>query len=341
MKRLAVLSAAALLVSACGAKKLTADEVRVAMPASAALRIEAPTAAGSASAATGVAAAQGDPLLTVAAASADPYSLALTSYLLATGVNSGVFWALAPIAWLTENVPPTSCTDEACTWGPGSNAAELNDWMLVVTRSGEGFDYTLSGAPKSPAGAPFVALMTGTAFPGGEAHRGHGSFHVDFDAAWAGLAHAATDLQTDYGTLKVDYDVRTRLALDVTFVGALNRDAPGTNLADPNRTNAVYHFDATAAGGDLRVGWRTAEPSVGVAKGSFTLHTQWQASGAGVADARFGTPDLQAGSTIVTFSQCWAGSPYALTYDSYPGSTLVDTAACAIAPGAPVEISIP
>ena len=62
----------------------------------------------------------GGPQLSVAAAPAGgPSPLAVTSYLLATAINGGVFWALAPIAWLTEVVPPTSCTD---TPAPGAPA---------------------------------------------------------------------------------------------------------------------------------------------------------------------------------------------------------------------------
>ena len=339
MRTSAALLAAALLVTACGQKKLTAEDVRAAMPNSAALRIDAPAAA-----ATGAAPAEesGGPQLSVAAAAAGPAPLGVSSYLLATAVNGGVFWALAPIAWLTEVVPPTSCTDTACTWGPGSSDSDLNTWMLVVTKAGDGYDYTLSGAPRAPAGSAFVPVLSGKAFPGSTRHRGHGTFHVDFDASFAGLAHVSGATQQDFGSIVVDYDATSALVLDVTFLGSRNSDHPGADAAHPNRTNAVYAFRASDTGGDLKVGWRTLAPfTVEAPRASFSLHTQWQASGAGVADARFGAPDLAAGSTIVTFSECWAGPPtYAMSYDSL-STTLVDKAACAIAPGAPVDIAIP
>jgi len=340
MRTLPALLAAALLVTACGQKKLAPEEVRAAMPAAAVLRIDAPAADATGAAPAGPV---GGPQLSVAAAPVGgPSPLAISSYLLATAVNGGVFWALAPIAWLTEVVPPTSCTDTACTWGPGSQAAELNDFMLVVQRSGDGYDYTLSGAPKSPAGSPFVAVLTGKAWPGTVAHRGHGTFQVDFDAAWEGLAHPAGAVQADFGSISVDYDARTALSLDATFLGSRNSDHPGSDPSKPNRTNAVYAFDASATGGDLRVGWRTLAPfSAEAPQASVSLHTQWNAAGQGVADARFGAPDLSAGSTLVSMSQCWDGPPaHAMTYDSL-STTLTDKTACAIEPGAPVTIQIP
>jgi hypothetical protein len=333
MRKIAVLTAA-VLATACGTQKLTAEQVRAAMPASSVLEIKAPAAGASGAAPTG---APAGPQLSVAAAVAAPSPLAATSYLFAAAVNGGVFWALAPIAWLTTFVPPTSCTDTACTWGPGSNAGELNDWMLVVTRAGDGYDYTLSGKAKSPAGSPFVPVITGRAYPGTVEHRGHGTLHVDFDRAWAGLAHPAGELQKDFGSIAVDYDARTALHLDVTFLEARNGDHPGSDPVNPNRVNVAYAFDASATGGDLQLGFRTLAPYTdGAQEGTSKLHTRWQGGGAGVADASFTRPGAS-----VAFSQCWEGGPaFAMTFDG-TSSTLTDPSVCVFTPGAPITIAVP
>jgi len=335
MKKITLLLAT-LLATACG-QKLDPAAIRAAMPASSVVRIDAPDPRATA----GVSSLQVTPARRLAAseaAAAQQAPLAVTSYVFATAVNGGVFWTLAPIAWLTQVVPPTSCTDTACTWGPGADQAELNRWTLVVTKAGAGYDYVLSGQPKAPAGAPFVPVISGRAFPGVVEHRGHGSFEVDFDAVWAGLAHPDGAVQQDFGTLAVDYDARTAVHLDVSFLDARNGDDPGVDPANPNRANAVYSFDATAAGGDLQLGWHTAAPySADYLDEQVGLHTRWDAAagGAGRGDFRY----ARVGAAL-EFSQCWDGAPsYAMTFDGSGPSG--DAAACAFAQAAPPTITVP
>lgn len=331
MKKLLPLLAV-LLASAC-AEKLDPAAVSAALPSSAVVRIDAPNPIGAA-------AAPARPLGRLAAVDPGPgpAPFAVTSYLFATAVNGGVFWTLAPLAWLTQVVPPTSCTDTACTWGPGADDGDLNTWMLVVTKSGDAYDYVLSGAPRVPAGAPFVAVLSGRAYPGPLEHRGHGTFTVDFDEVWAGLAHPAGATQEDFGELTVAYDARTSLHLDVAFLGGRNNDDPGADPASPNRSNAVYAFDATAAGGDLQLGWRTLPPfSAAYLEESASLHTRWQADGAGRGDFRYGRP----GGTELAFSQCWTGAPsYAMNFDG-SSETLTDPSQCVFATAAPITITVP
>lgn len=328
MKKLLALSAA-LLATACG-QKLEPSAIADAMPTSAVVRIDAPSPTSTVAAPVGLQArlAVVEP--------GQPASLAVVSAAFAAAVNGGVFWALAPISWFTQVVPPTSCTDGACTWGPGAGAEELNAWMLVVTASGDAYDYTLSAAPRSPAGSPFVPVISGRAFPGAVKHRGHGSFTVDFDQVWAGLAHPAGAVQEDFGTMTVSYDARTSLAIDVAFLGSKNQDDPGADPASPNRVNTVYAFDATAAGGDLQLGWRTLPPySVEAPAKSVSLHTRWVEGGAGRADARVALPGLAA-----EVSQCWDGAPtWAMTFS--PADQFGSEAACVFATAAPVTLTVP
>lgn len=328
MKKLLALSAA-LLATACG-QRLEPSAIADAMPTSAVVRIDVPSQATAVAAPVGVQARQ------ALVEPGQPAPLAVVSAAFAAAVNGGVFWTLAPISWFTQAVPPTSCTETACTWGPGAGAEELNTWMLVVTKGGEAYDYTLSAAPRSPAGAPFVPVISGRAYPGAVEHRGHGSFTVDFDQVWAGLAHPAGAVQEDFGTMTVSYDARTSLAIDVAFLESKNQDDPGADPANPNRVNTVYAFDATAAGGDLQLGWRTLAPyTVDAPQKQVSLHTRWLEGGAGRADARVALPGLAA-----EVSQCWDGAPtWAMTFS--PADQLGSEAACVFPSAAPITLTVP
>jgi hypothetical protein len=325
---------AALLVTACG-QKVAPAAIRDAMPAAEVVKIDVPNPAPTAAtpAPGGVTARTVDGTALVAPAKAP---LAVTSYVFAATVNGGVFWALAPIAFLTNLVPPSSCTDTACTWGPGSKPEELNNWMLVVTRAGDAYDYALSGAPKAPVGSPFVPVISGRAYPGPVPHRGHGTFLVDFDQAWAGLAHAAGEVQQDFGTISVTYDARTSLDLDVLFQNARNNENPGDPAA-PNRVSAAYAFQAGASGGDLQVGFHHQPPYLDTYKDeSVTLRTQWNQAGQGRSDVRYKTVGFDAG-----FNQCWDGAPdFAMTFNGDPAAPFGTIGACQFT-AAPITITVP
>jgi hypothetical protein len=327
MKRL-VAVAAALLVTACG-QKLTPEEIHHAMPSAGVLEITAPNPNG----ASARLAADGRPLLAVAPVAGGRSPLAVSSWLFAVAVNGGVFWTLAPIAWFTQVVPPSACDADSCTWGPGSEASDLNAWRLVVTRAGGAYDYTLAAAPKSTGATQFVPVISGRAWPGALPGRGHGDFHVDFDAVWDGLDHAVGEVQQDFGTLAVTYDARTNVALDVTFLGARNGEDPGADPANPNRLNAAYDFAANLAGGELQVGWRTLP--AGATEQTAALRTRWLAAGGGRAEASFVTTG---GSVAQT--ECWDGPPdHLMTFDALGG--LGSDAACVFTTAAPPTIAIP
>jgi hypothetical protein len=268
-----------------------------------------------------------------AQAVAGPSPLAIASYRLATAINGGVFWTLAPIAWFTQTVPPTKCDPDACTWGPGSGAAELNDWKLVVARKGDAFEYSLFGAPKSTGGTAFVTVLHGKAWPGAQPNRGTGGFEVDFDSAWTGLAHPAGEVRQDFGSLTVSYDLRAELLLLATFYNARNANEPGLDLANPNRVNAAYAFGASAAGGDLQVGWRTLP--AGVTEQTVALQTRWQTGSGGRADLLATT-----GTVTASTSECWGGPPlWTMTYDS--ANTFGLESSCVFPTAAPPTITVP
>jgi hypothetical protein len=349
MKKIAALSAL-LLATACGTQQpLTAAEIRAAMPRSAVVKVDAPDP-GAPAGVVQLSSANRAEGNSVAAGNVVKAPIAVVSYHFATTINAGVSWALVPVAWFVDVVPPTRCDHDACTWGPGSQAGELNDWKLVVTRVGDGYDWALSGKPKSSASAPFTAVLSGHADPGALPGRGHGSFHADFDGAWAALDHAAGEAQQDFGSLAVDYDARGGVKIDATFLGARNNDDPGAPTATgyPNRTNAVYAFAADPAGaaGDLQLGFRNTGYAAGHAAAidlsTKTLHTRWKAAGGrGDVVVKAPAPD----NSAFAFSQCWDGAPdYGMTFDGTKaaGDPLRgDAGLCVYTDALPVTIVVP
>jgi hypothetical protein len=260
----------------------------------------------------------------------------VTSYLFASAVNSGVGLSLLQLELVTL-WPPTSCTEDACTWGPGASAGDLNRWMMVVTRNGDAFDYVLSAQPKSDPAAPFTPVIGGSAFPGAARGRGHGTLNADFDRAWAALDHAPGEVQKDFGSLAATYDGRASMKIGVTFLGGKS-DEPAPDPSHPYRTNARYAFEASGAGGELQVGFRTVEPYSAGFPEAVGLRTRWDDAGAGRADITYDNPNLS-----YQGSQCWAGQAgaWAMTYDATQGPVTGEEAACAFAPAKPFDLTIP
>lgn len=315
MRKLAALSTA-LLLAACGQKDV-ADQFREAMPSTQEVQVGAP-AAGQA---TATAQAPGAPTARLAgqdvvAPSRSEY--ALTSYLFATSVNASVALTLAQLHAVTF-WPPTACTDQACTWGPGSGQGDVNEWQLVVTKAGEGYDYALQGRPKGQVGAAFVSVIAGRAFPGPGRHHGHGSLTVDFDGAWAGLAHGVNPdgspkVQEDFGVVDITYDATSDLQVTAAFVGAKHAERFAN---DPTaRADVWYAFDGSAAGGDLHLAFRTLP--LGDTSESVSLHTRWANGGNGRGDVEY--VGYQAPAGPYHASECWADGVdhFALTYDTDP-----------------------
>lgn len=315
MRKLAALSAA-LLAAAC-AKQDVAEEFRSAMPSAQEVQVGAPAAGQGA-----VAAATGAPLGRVeAAAAAAPArsDYAVTSWAFATSINVSVAVTLLRLEAVTL-WPPTSCTADACTWGPGSEPGDVNEWQLVVARAGEGYDYALQGRPKGQQ-APFVSLIAGQAFPGAGRHRGHGTLTIDFDAAWAGLAHGvypdnSPQVQEDFGVVRIAYDARDDLRVQAAFAGAKDADRFAT---DPTaRADVWYDFAAKPSGGDLHLAFRTLP--LDAASESVSLHTRWANGGNGRGDVEYVGPKSPSGPYHA--SECWAdqAAGFALTYDTEPAS---------------------
>jgi len=277
--------------------------------------------------------------LAAAPAVGDPSPLAVTSYHFASAVNLGVGLTLLQLELVTF-WPPTSCTEAACTWGPGASQSDLNRWMLVVTRNGDGYDYVLSGQPRSNPAAAFTPVISGTAFPGPTRPQGHGTFTADFDRAWAELDHAPGEVQRDFGALTASYDGRGAMKIGVTFLGGKSDDPVPAGTA-PHRTNAIYAFEASGAGGELQVGFRTVEPYAAGFEERVGLRTRWNEAGEGRADVAYDA--LSEPPVSYDGSQCWAGEAggWAMTYDFTAGVETGLETSCAFSPALPFGLTIP
>jgi hypothetical protein len=316
MRKLAALSTA-LLLAACGQQDV-ADQFRSAMPSTQEVQVGAPAAGQAATARVEGAPTARLAATATAAVAGGRSGYALTSYLFATSVNTSVAFTLARLHAVTL-WPPTACTDDACTWGPGSEQGEVNEFQLVVSRAGEGFDYALQGRPKGQVGAPWISVIAGQAFPGQARHRGNGTLTIDFDQAWAGLAHGVYQdgsprVQEDFGVVQISYDARNDLEVQAAFIGS--KDAERF-AADPTaRVDVWYGFGGSAAGGDLHLAFRTLP--LGDASESVSLHTRWANGGNGRGDVEY--VGFQAPGGPYHASECWADAAdgFALTYDTEP-----------------------
>jgi hypothetical protein len=321
MKRAIALIASVLLTAACGGKTITAEEARGAVPGASQAQVGVPDQQGQALTATpGGSEATSDVTAEYAA----------ETIALAAAVNGGVAFTLG-IVELVVSLPPTSCSGDTCTWGPGSGPLEVNDWQLTVTKKADNdYVWALAGRPKTDPGAGFTSIVSGEAFTTGVRHVGHGTLLVDMDAA-AGLAHKTTDPQNlSVGTISATYDNTSGRNVSVQFLGT-------KDPAEPTQTvNAAYQFAATASGGDLQVATRNL-----TTQAALTLHSRWTDTGAGRGDAAF-----TLGGVTFSRSQCWDGAStlFNLVYQVTSPDDLSGTgseSACAFSPAQPPTITAP
>ncbi len=314
MKKTATI--AALLLAACGATNTDpAQQYRDALPKAATAHVGTYQDAGAATGALSVAQqALGDSNIVQS-------EYAVMSYWLAVSVNWGAKSILDLVQFITV-FPTSSCDQTSCTWGPWVGDQGLNNYKLVVTKDGDAYHYALSGQNAQVAGSPWVAFLTGTAYPADRDH-GHGDFLLDFDLSYSGLAHADGFVRKDYGQLTVSYDNTTQSPfVGATFMGARQED----NDADPTNdqfVNAAYLFEPASSGGQLQVAFHNVTTG-----DSAKLHTRWSANGQGRADAIY----MPAAGGSVTASECWLGRSqnWAEAYDTkhLDNPLLQDASAC-------------
>lgn len=320
MTKRAILLAAACAVAACAKndKPITVEEARSAVQSANGIQMAAPEVALAVEGKT-----EGTVALS-AAGSTSTYRIFTRN--LAFAFNGVTGFSLGLVRLIVA-FPPTECKDSTCTWGPWSNALDPVEYRLTVTKVADGeFDYGFAGHRKSPAGSPWVTVMSGTAFP--KSHLvGHGTFVIDAEAA------LALDPTGDSGTLSVTWSNEAGNSIQATFVGLTDR-----NNAN-HVVNARYSYSDSATQGDLQLAFRdlTADPDA-----TLKLHSRWVIpTGEGRGDAFFTKPPASYNA-----SECWNGSAAGFTVaywtssdPSQPASG--DPALCAFAEAVPPTFDAP
>jgi hypothetical protein len=290
MKRAIALTIATLATACGGAQKLTPDEARSAMPVKEQAQVGTPSQSSAATSASG----SGELAAALVNANEAPFFDVTAAYAMA--VNGSVAWTLDVLKAVVA-LPPTTCAEDTCTWGPGTSAFDFNTWKLVVTKEAAGqYSWALEARPNSDASAAFATLISGTAFPTGNPRIGSGNFALDVDAA-ATLDRSRNAPPPGTGKIQVSYDNTDPAAVTVkvNFLGTEDQ----SNLAQAQKVNAAYQFIGSADGGDLQIVSVNASTSETV-----QFRSRWIGTGEGRGDAKY---DDGHGNTA-TSSECWQGN---------------------------------
>ena len=233
-------------------------------------------------------------------------------------VNAGTAWTLGVVEAVTS-LPPTSCDESSCVWGPGSSALDPNSYRLTVSQNADGksFDWHLDAHSKSAPGSAFVTILSGNALPSGIRHRGSGTVTIDLDAAATLDSHS-----TDHGKIVIEYSNVGPAHLVARFDGV---DDKSPNHAG-DRGNAFYDFrQLVSGGGDMEIAWHNTNTDE-----RDDIHSRWLSDGSGRADV---TALVTSGN--LSLSNCWAtaAAGFATTFDSF--GHVGTEAACTLSPAVP------
>jgi len=293
---------------ACGGAQNFQDQARDAMPNSSAVHMGNPS---DSQASTG---ASGQLQQDLAVNSSDWYK-ATVAYV--ASVNVATVWTLGVVEAVTS-FPATTCSENSCTWGPGSNALDPNTYRLVVSKNtDESFHWSLDAQSKSRPGSAFVTIISGDATPSGIRHRGSGTFTIDQDAAATLDNHS-----TDHGKITIAYSNVGPAHIVAHFQGI---DDKGPNHAG-QLGNAYYDFrELVSGGGDMEIAWHNLSTDE-----RDDIHSRWLVDGSGRADV---TSLVTSGN--LSLSNCWAtaAAGFTTSFDSF--GHVGTEAACSISPAAP------
>jgi hypothetical protein len=231
-------------------------------------------------------------------------------------VNGGTVAVLTLVRTITD-YPPTTVAMDTAVWGPYTEPLSPNTWRLTVNRIARGqFHYVFEAKAKTAADSAYVTVLSGNhnlANPG--AHRrahlpayGSGDFVLDWNAAQTLPEH-----DDNVGSAAFAYS-RTSPTSDVniqvTFTQVKDKD---TGML----IDATYDYVASpGAGGafDFKLIKNFITP--GAALETLTVHSRWQETGAGRADAKIVGGDLTVPEATV--NECWdAGFASVFLTNSY------------------------
>jgi hypothetical protein len=232
------------------------------------------------------------------------------------GVNGGVVGMLTLVKWITLQ-PATSCDDDSCTWGPGSDTLDPAEYRLVVTKIDEGqYEYALQGRPKGSEDVDenYLDLITGTSDITSEINHGLGTMTVDIDngveldptACGTGKIETMYDTTVEPQYLAVEFDNFRACEED----NAVDEEAPAAASYYYSRyEDGSGNFQFLAVG-DVHDG--AVQPAVDE---TFAIRSRWNGQGEGRSDVEISGGDLLAhdGLEAVIAAECWDAG-FKLTY---------------------------
>jgi hypothetical protein len=218
------------------------------------------------------------------------------------GVSATINGGAAFVGILVKTVisfPPTTLGADEAVWGPFSGALDPITWKLTVRRVGDHkFQYQFDGQSKLNPG-PFVTVLAGTHTAAlddqGDPIEGFGagSFTLDWDnRQMLPLANPNEVGKANYSYSRIPGQTAT---ISAQFRKVKDKDK-GT-LVDLD-----YEYTHHEGGSGSMDFAYDAAAQLGMADGRATVHSRWQANGAGRADAKVTSSALPGGATA---SECW------------------------------------
>jgi len=225
------------------------------------------------------------------------------------GVNQVTAGVLGGV-WAILQVPPSTISQDAASWGPHTDELEPVTYRFRITRVAlDEYNYSLDGRPKTSTNeSDFRAVLTGHGYGKAHALHGKGDFSIDLDVAKSldPFAHA-----NDSGSVQVSYELphdflespeplpRT-ITAKVDPAGEARFTVDSSALLD--HTGRI-HVDAHV---DIAESKDTKLEDV-------VIDSRWAASGAGRADIDFAGGDLPSSVPMVDAVECW-GTDFMQSY---------------------------
>jgi hypothetical protein len=215
-----------------------------------------------------------------------------------TVINGGAVFVGGLVKTVIAFPPTTLAADEA-VWGPFSGALDPITWRLTVKRVGDHkFQYQFDGQSKLNPG-PFITVLAGTHTAALDDQGdpiegfGDGSFTLDWDA------RQMLPLANPNEVGKANYSY-SRLPGQTATISAQFRRVKDKDKGTLVDVDYVYsHHEGGSGTLDFAY---DAAAQLGMADGRATVHSRWQANGAGRADAKLTSTSLPGPATA---SECW------------------------------------
>lgn len=216
-------------------------------------------------------------------------------------LNRGAGWVLTLVHAIVQ-MPPTTVDGNVYTWGPGSDALDPADYRLTVTENDNGsFDWSLDGRSKLEEGAVFEAVVFGNAVPGEIAHRGNGSYTLDFDAS-----ERVNPIDNDaVGLVTVEYDLEGGQGFSTLKMTIDSRETDAEGIEQDVHFDYDY-AEAIDGTGNFSFAINGDLDDDGSLHESALIRSRWLDTGAGRADVRIQGGDLA--DVVVEASECWSSN---------------------------------